>query len=150
MQSALRDSLRNDLIAKNPDWNHATLNRMLNRMVAPVGDPSPPPHATGAALDVAVLNTRGEQIDFSSPFDFWIGAPTYCSGLSDQAKQNRIMLIKALEGVGLTNYVGEWWHWSYGDQGWALRTGAHRANYGLKELENAEALRIPNESTPTK
>ena len=35
-----------------------------------------------------------------------------------------------LEG-GLTNYPSEYWHWSYGDQGWAYRTGANQALYGV-------------------
>ena len=53
------------------------------------------------------------------------------------------MLIGAMESVGLTNYVGEWWHWSYGDQGWALRVGSPVAYYGAVEVEDAESKRIP-------
>jgi len=34
-----------------------------------------------------------------------------------------------LDLTGLTNYLGEWWHWSYGDSGWALRVGAKKAVY---------------------
>lgn len=31
---------------------------------------------------------------------------------------------------GLTNFRGEWWHWSYGEPGWALRGGHPTALYG--------------------
>jgi hypothetical protein len=48
-----------------------------------------------------------------------------------------------MESTGLTNYVGEWWHWSYGDQGWALRVGSPVAYYGAVEVEDAENQRIP-------
>jgi len=34
-----------------------------------------------------------------------------------------------LDLTGLTNYLGEWWHWSYGASGWALRVGAKTALY---------------------
>ena len=51
-------------------------------------------------------------------------------GLSDAARANRRLLAGALTAAGMTNYDGEWWHWSYGDQGWALRLGLDEAVYG--------------------
>ena len=51
-------------------------------------------------------------------------APGDTKGLSGEAQANRQLLFGALEKTGLTNYLGEWWHWSYGDSGWALRVGA--------------------------
>ena len=51
------------------------------------------------------------------------------AGLSPDAQANRKLLIHTLEKTGLTNYTGEWWHWSYGDSGWALRVKAPRALY---------------------
>ena len=36
----------------------------------------------------------------------------------------------ALVSAGLTNYPSEYWHWSYGDQGWAYRGGLPNAIYG--------------------
>jgi len=59
-----------------------------------------------------------------------VSAPTAMRGLSPQAQANRDLLCSTLEATGLTNYIGEWWHWSYGDSGWALRTGESHAIYG--------------------
>ena len=72
----------------------------------------------------------GEFIDVCSPFA-WdeTSAPTALPGLSATASANRKMLIDTLSSTGLTNYAGEWWHWSYGDSGWALRVGAPFALY---------------------
>lgn len=56
-------------------------------------------------------------------------APTRRKGLSVDAQKNRDLLIRILEATWLTNYAGEWWHWSYGDSGWALRVGAPFAVY---------------------
>lgn len=143
MQRGIQDSFRKDLIEKNPNWSSSTLNRTLNRMIAPPDDKSPAPHTTGAALDVGIKDVAGGRLEFVHPLDHWYGAPTYSSGLSDIAKANRIMLIEAMEAAGLTNYLGEWWHWSFGDQGWAIRTGTPHAFYGRVTVEDAESQKVP-------
>ena len=38
-----------------------------------------------------------------------------------------------MSSTGLTNYPSEYWHWSYGDQGWAYRGGHPAALYGMIE-----------------
>ena len=55
-------------------------------------------------------------------------------GISDEARRNRDLLKSVLEPTGLTSYADEWWHWSYGDNGWALRVGAANAIYDKIEL----------------
>ena len=146
MQKQIRDSIHADMAQKNPGWSLATMNRTLNRMVAPLDILSPPPHTTGAALDVGVQGPDGVDLVFSGVEDWWSVAPTYFHKLSDEARRNREMLIAAMEHAGLTNYLGEWWHWSYGDQGWALRVGSPIAYYGSVLVDNAEALRVPKEN----
>ena len=68
----------------------------------------------------------------------WDSAPTYIEGLSATARANRDLLIQVLETAGLTNFRGEWWHWSYGEPGWALRGGHPCALYGA----------VPDEEIP--
>ena len=145
MQRDIRTRFETDMTEKHPDWSKATMQRMLNRMVAPPDDVSPPPHTTGGALDVGLRGSKGEDLDFTSPCEGWDAAPTYCPKLSAQARDNRLLLIEAMEGAGLTNYVGEWWHWSWGDQGWALRVGNPVAYYGPVTVEDAEGQRIPKQ-----
>ena len=144
MQRDIRERFTESMTEKHPDWSKATMQRMLNRMVAPPDDVSPPPHMTGGALDVGIQGPDGEGLDFSSPStEWWETAPTYYHKLSEQSRANRLLLIGVMEEAGLTNYVGEWWHWSYGDQGWALRVGSPVAFYGAVEIEDAENQRIP-------
>ncbi len=143
MQREIRAGFTKEMTEKHPDWSQATLARMLNRMVAPPDDISPPPHLTGGAVDVGIRGSNGEGLDFTSPAEGWTSAPTYYHKLSEQARVNRLLLIEVMEAAGLTNYVGEWWHWSYGDQGWALRVGNPVAYYGAVEVEDAENRRIP-------
>ena len=143
MQRGIRDHFTEKLKTDHPDWTSATMQRTLNRMIAPLDAKSPPPHTTGAAIDVGVDGPDGKALRFSNHDDFFAFAATYSSKLNDECRNNRIMLIKAMEDSGLTNYLGEWWHWSYGDQGWALRVGSDVAYYDSVEVENAESLKVP-------
>jgi len=117
---------------EHPDWNAATLHRITNTMSAPPDDPCPPPHSTGGAVDLGLIHqATGEVLDMISPFEMdEKSAPTILRGLTAQAQANRDLLVSHLEATGLTNYAGEWWHWSYGDSGWALRINAPCALYG--------------------
>ena len=148
MQRGIRENFTKEMSEKHPEWSAATLARMLNRMVAPPDDVSPPPHLTGGALDVGLVGPDGQRLDFTSPIEGWESAPTYYHKLSETARANRLLLIGTMEAAGLTNYVGEWWHWSYGDQGWALRVGNPVAYYGAVEVEDAENKRIPKPPEP--
>lgn len=124
---------------EHPEWNKSTLHRITNTMSAPPDDLCPPPHSTGGAVDLGLIRQKtGEVLDMTSPFE-WDekSAPTILRDLAPQAQANRDLLIKTLEATGLTNYAGEWWHWSYGDSGWALRSGAQFALYGPVSAPNS-------------
>ena len=121
------------LRSRHPRWTPAQLRKAANVLVA---DPAvaPPPHSTGGAVDVMLVDTHGQRFDMTSPLPCSeASAPTACPGVSAEARANRALLVEALSGAGLTNYPGEWWHWSYGEPGWAVRTGAPHAIYGPVE-----------------
>lgn len=130
-QRFIYDMVRDEFAKKHPEWSRATLHRVTNRLCAPPDDKCPTPHSTGGAVDLFIVEAAtGEFLDMVSPFD-WdeVSAPTSIRGLSETAQRNRDLLIGALSPTGITNYTGEWWHWSYGDSGWALRVGADHALY---------------------
>ncbi len=130
-QRFMYESLKTEFAERHPDWNRATLHRITNTMSAPPDDRCPPPHTTGGAVDLCILRMPGRALlDMTSPLP-WdeTSAPTRIKGLSPEAQANRDLLIRTLEATGLTNYAGEWWHWSYGDSGWALRLGKDHALY---------------------
>jgi D-alanyl-D-alanine dipeptidase len=119
-----------------PGLPHATKRRMVNRFVAPVDQPAPPGHTTGAAVDVWLIKTDRTPYDVSSPFtDRLRGAPTYVYGLTEEAQQNRDLLVNAMLDAGFSNCRDEWWHYSFGDAGWAVRTGATECTYGRIDLD---------------
>ncbi|HEX8552638.1 MAG TPA: M15 family metallopeptidase [Abditibacteriaceae bacterium] len=118
------------------DASQGIIEREAGRYSAPPDAITPPPHTTGGAVDVAIVRENGEQLDFFSPFELsdMTHARADAVGLSDEAQKNRALLRSVLEPTGLTQYVDEWWHWSYGDNGWALRTNAPHAIYDKIEL----------------
>ncbi len=119
-----------------PDWSEDKICLEAGRYSAPPDAITPPPHTTGGAVDVGIVDENDQQLDFFSPFEITdvSHAAMKARGLSDQARRNRDLLRQVLEPTGLTNYVDEWWHWSYGDNGWALRTGAPFALYDKIEM----------------
>jgi len=119
-----------------PDASVEEILHEAERFSAPPDAICPPPHLTGGAVDLEIVDDNDEMLDFFSPFamlDMDHAAPD-AAGLSDTARANRALLRSVLEPTGLTNYVAEWWHWSYGDSGWALRVGAEAAMYGAIAL----------------
>ncbi len=117
---------------RNPHWSDAQLKRVVNRYSAPMDPRVPPPHTTGGALDVMLADASGRLENHCTPFDpfdpkcFSLDSP----GISPAARRTRRILSEALLAGGLTNYPSEYWHWSYGDQGWAYRGGHDHAIYG--------------------
>lgn len=117
-----------------PDRDDVALRRTVCRWVAPVDQKAPPGHCTGAAIDAFLIGPDGEQVDVWAPYDRWQAASTYTIGLTEEAGKARSMLVEAMLGAGFSNCRDEWWHYSYGDAGWAVRTGATECQYGLVEL----------------
>ena len=134
-QRLLFRKLCEELQNRHPEWRQEELLVRTNDMVASPYIDSPPPHTTGGAVDVTIVDENGNHIDMTSPYE-WDErtAPTSFPGLSPQARQNRKILITAMSRAGFSNYLGEWWHWSYGDPGWALRTGLNTAIYGKVDM----------------
>ncbi|RYG43063.1 extracellular solute-binding protein, partial [bacterium] len=117
-----------------PHRDDVALRRTVCRWVAPVDQKAPPGHCTGEAIDVFLLDESGEAIDVWSPYDRWQAASTYTLGLIESVHAARTILVEAMLAAGFSNCRDEWWHYSYGDAGWAVRMGETSCSYGLVEL----------------
>ncbi|MFN3962210.1 MAG: M15 family metallopeptidase [Fimbriimonadaceae bacterium] len=117
-----------------PELPPHVVKRTVNRWVAPPNRKAPPGHCTGAAVDLVLLNAQGEVLDTTSPFDRLRGAPTFSYGLTPEARANRMMLYEAMMAAGFSNCRDEWWHYSYGDAGWAVRMGLDTCIYDAIDL----------------
>ena len=119
----------------HPDWSNAAIKRQANRFTAPLDPKVPPPHTTGGALDIVLADGKGRAVDHNSPYKTResLAYPFNAGKLTEEARKHRMILKEALESAGITNYPSEFWHYSYGDQGWAYRGGHAEAIYGQCE-----------------
>jgi D-alanyl-D-alanine dipeptidase len=90
-----------------------------------------PPHTTGGAVDLT-LGWRGAALGLGTDFDAFL-PDSALTALEDSvgspARELRRLLASFLQAEGMSAIGSEWWHWSYGDQHWAARTGAQYAFY---------------------
>lgn len=121
-----------------PDLSYAQLRRKVCRWVAPIDQQAPPGHCTGAAVDLWLIDDDGNSIDVTSPFGRFKASATYSYGLTPDAERNRMILVDAMLAQGFSNCRDEWWHYSYGDAGWAVRMGESTCFYELVELPISE------------
>ncbi|NCJ07680.1 D-alanyl-D-alanine dipeptidase [Synechococcales cyanobacterium C] len=110
---------------------------------APSLDPqTPPPHSTGAAVDVTLWDAQAQQsIDMGSEIDELSARshPSHFAYLAkdphieasartaaQQANTHRHILHTAMTAADFQRHPGEWWHFCLGDQMWAwLQQQAH-------------------------
>jgi len=125
------------LVADRPGLSGRTLAAVADNYVAlPTDDPaSPPPHTTGAALDMLLVGADGARPDYGSTpgtYDAHHAErhPTNSPSVSGEQRANRLRLLRAAVAAGFANYPGEWWHYSYGDQDWCHQSGEPVAFYG--------------------
>lgn len=105
---------------------------------------APPPHSTGAAVDLTLASGSGEPLDMGSAIDA-IGAvsePDHFLGASQQCRDprqqqrylswhhRRSLLRSVMEQAGFAQHPNEWWHFSWGDQLWAWSRGEPAAHFG--------------------
>jgi len=115
---------------------------------------TPPPHSTGAAVDVTLVDAAGKAVFMGSPIDELSqrSHPAYFAAIAanlnidpaerlaaDKAAQHRQLLQDVMVAAGFQRHPGEWWHFSWRDQMWAWltnqqSTGAAVARYGRVEL----------------
>jgi len=132
-----------------PERGNASLRRTVNRLVHACDRKAPPGHCTGAAVDVNLYSADGELLDVSSPFTRFEASRTYTLGLNAEAQRCREALVEAMLGAGFSNCRDEWWHYSWGDAAWAVRTGERACVYGSVELDEslyAEQERLSEEA----
>jgi D-alanyl-D-alanine dipeptidase len=86
---------------------------------------TPPPHSTGAALDITFVDETGQVVDMGSPIDEMSGRslPDYYAQAHEPDGQyyhsNRQLLRDVMVKAGFERHPKEWWHFSAGDQMWA-------------------------------
>ncbi len=110
----------------------------------PSDDPlTPPPHSTGAALDLTLADASGAEVDMGSPIDENSdrSSPDHFAGLNGAAHGHRQLLLDVMTAAGFRRHPSEWWHFSLGDQLWAwLELQANPAQSVIARYGRADLL----------
>lgn len=122
---------------------HTLLEQVYQFWAAPSYDPAtPPPHSTGAAVDVTLVDALGAVVNMGSPIDEmsprsypdhfadavaaesrefdsleWLIPNDRCDRSKFHA--HRQLLKQVMLDAGFRQHPREWWHFSFGDQLWA-------------------------------
>lgn len=113
-------------------------SKVLEFWAIPSPNPhTPPPHSTGAAVDLTLIDNRNTAVNMGSDIDE-ISPRSYPNHFADSPEpnaltyhQNRQLLSTAMSAAGFHQHPNEWWHFSFGDQLWAYQKGGSAiARYG--------------------
>ncbi len=104
------------------------LEKVYQIWAVPSENPAtPPPHSTGAAIDLTLIDSQGNPLDIGGEIDELSerSQPNYYAQstlLEHQIyHQQREILYQAMRNAGFHRHPGEWWHFSLGDQMWAYQ-----------------------------
>jgi zinc D-Ala-D-Ala dipeptidase len=105
---------------------------------------TPPPHSTGAALDVTLVDGQGQAIDMGGDLDEMTlrSYPDHYVGLPDPEAEafdsHRQLLNFCMHQAGFERHYHEWWHFSWGDQLWAWLKGRRELQFPTAHYGRAE------------
>ncbi|WP_267384250.1 M15 family metallopeptidase [Cyanobacterium sp. uoEpiScrs1] len=97
---------------------------------------TPPPHSTGAAIDITLVDNQGNSLNMGGEIDelSMRSHPNYYinnhSKIERTYHQRREILNKIMTKASFCRHPREWWHFSLGDQVWAWQKGKSTARYG--------------------
>lgn len=139
VQQQLFEHEKARVLKAEPSLSGQKLFNRITEVVSPIknfdGSDNIPPHNTGAAVDVEIIDSQGNVLDMGMTAEEWQQVPhalclTNSPLIDDKQRANRQLLSEVMEAQGFVNYPTEWWHFSYGDRYWAYQTKQAFAIYG--------------------
>jgi zinc D-Ala-D-Ala dipeptidase len=125
----------------------------------PSFDPlTPPPHSTGGAVDISLVDQTGQPAWMGSPIDELsvrshpdyfakVAADPTASELdrsqAQQANTHRQILRDVMLAAGFERHWGEWWHFCLGDQMWAWLRQQQGDEQAIARYGRADLLSKP-------
>lgn len=123
VQQALWNKYQEQLLAENPEISEQELDSLTRTFVSKPSEDLTPPHNTGGAIDLTIIDKSGKELDMGTDFDdFSEKAWTAYfeeNNISDIYKENRRILYNVMIKAGFTNLPSEWWHYDFGNSNWA-------------------------------
>ncbi len=70
------------------------------------------PHARGAAIDLTLIDGKGEELEMGTDFDAMTPLSHHgVTEISAEAQKNRAVLLGIMTAAGWDHYMNEWWHY---------------------------------------
>lgn len=118
---------------KHPSKSMDEIHQLVSYYIAP---PEKSTHSTGGAIDALIYDNKSDQIlDFGTNKGYSIELSKECypyhPGISQKAKDNRKLLIDLFEDEDFVCDMKEYWHFDYGNIGWAIEKGKDHAFFGI-------------------
>lgn len=127
-----------NLDISDPSQEQELMTQVYKFWAEPSLNPTtPPPHSTGAAIDITLVDENNCEINMGGEIDEISdrSIPNYYQSATNlvqiQFAQNRYLLKNCMENAGFQQHPNEWWHFSFGDQMWCY----------LGNLEDRETAR---------
>ncbi len=118
----------------HPNLNEEELKLEIGKFVSPAYQKNRiPPHTTGGTVDLTLVDKNDNELDMGTEFDFFgpKAQPFYFEIYKDKKiAKNRQIIREAMINEDFTLDEDEWWHFDWGNQMWALKSGKHFAFYG--------------------
>ncbi|MHA7056290.1 alanine racemase [Aquimarina sp. M1] len=120
---------------KHPKKTTEEINELVSRFIAPKKQST---HSTGGAVDALIYDLRKKCVlDFGTNDGLKIDLNEKCypkhPGISEEARKNRKLLMKLFENEDFVCDHKEYWHFDYGNIGWAVEKNKKYAHYGIIE-----------------
>jgi D-alanyl-D-alanine dipeptidase len=129
-QKILFDTLFEKIKREDPQLSDEEAYAQTSKFVSPYLN-NVPVHSTGAAIDIHLYSNKKCDYCHMGRFNSSKGgAPTFSDEVFEDHKLHRLLLLIAATRAGLTNYVYEFWHFSYGDRYACYWRGGDHACYG--------------------
>lgn len=129
-----------DLARRDPDLHARLAATVFMFWGIPSEDPrTPPPHSTGAAVDLTLQDAAGQEVAMGCPIDETTerAYPGFYADATQAELRavhaSRELLNEVMSEAGFRRHGNEWWHFSCGDQMAALAKGEPFAIYGRAE-----------------
>ncbi len=134
-QQKLWDQKASFMKKKYPNKTAEEINEIVSMFIAPKRQST---HATGGAVDALIYDLRKKCVlDFGTNEGLHIDLNKKCypkhPDISEEAKKNRKLLMKLFEDEDFVCDHKEYWHFDYGNIGWAVEKNEEYANYGILE-----------------
>ncbi len=121
---------------KHPEESLTQLKELVARFIASEQKST---HATGGAVDALIYDKKTKSVlNFGTNKGYDIDLTEHCyphhPDISAEARENRTLLMRLFEKEGFVCDLKEYWHFDYGNVGWAIERGRLHAIYNVVKI----------------